>query len=92
VFGYGVDSIIVVCIVKRFNVVNSIIIEYKGVLGQIMPKSFSKAPKWYEVFVLEPPKKKSLFVNCKKKALFVNIAGHFCVPFNSDFRVTEIPE
>jgi hypothetical protein len=37
-------------------------------------------------------KEKCLFVNCKKKALFVNIAGLFCMPFNGDFRVTEIPE
>jgi hypothetical protein len=42
--------------------------------------------------VLEPPKKKTLVRKLQKKALFVNIAGLFCVPFNSDFRVTEIPE
>jgi hypothetical protein len=28
----------------------------------------------------------------KMKTLFVNISGPFCMPFNSDFRVTEIPE
>ena len=42
-FGYGVDGIIVVCIVKRFNGVNSIIIDYNKVFlannAQIISKS-----------------------------------------------------
>jgi hypothetical protein len=49
----------------------------------MMPKSFPKLG-------IESNQKRKMFVQWK--ALFVNISGPFCMPFNSDFRVTEIPE
>jgi hypothetical protein len=58
-----------------------------------MPKSFLKTPKMNGLRIFGASKKeKRLFINGKKKALFVNISGSYYMPFNSDFRVTEIPE